>query len=658
MYWGKRLRRAGITAPISAAGDVRRAAVPVFAWCCRVHRAVMSGGALKIFKSKAKPVALNNRFQGVYVLSEELLTGNEAIARGAWEKGVAVGVGYPGTPSTEILENFARYDGVHAEWAPNEKVALEVGLGAALAGARVLVTMKHVGVNVAADPLMTAAYTGVNGGLVLVSADDPGMHSSQNEQDNRFWARFARVPMLEPADSAEARDMVGLALEISEQFDLPVLLRTTTRVAHSQSPVELRERETVPRREYRRDPAKWLMVPAYGRLRRRALQERLEKLTAYVENTPLNFIRPGDRRVGVITSGVSYQYVREVLPDASVLKLGMTFPLPAGLIRRFAAGVEKLLVVEELDPYLEEFVRGLGLPVAGKEFFPAAGEFEPGLVRRGCIAAGVIPPAPGDSPGTGAEDLPAAPGRPPVLCPGCPHRGVFHTLHKLKLLVTGDIGCYTLGGLPPLEGMDSCVCMGASIGMAHGVELADAGRRGRTVAVIGDSTFLHSGITGLLNMVYNGGNGVVIILDNRTTAMTGHQDHPATGRNLMGQPAPAVDLEALCRALGVRRVTVVDPLDLSALTDAVQTELAADGPAVIIARRPCALLTRDRRPAVRVDKEVCTGCKTCLQLGCPAIAVREKTAAVDPIVCTGCGLCVQVCKFGALSRPEGGEADV
>ncbi|OAT79748.1 indolepyruvate ferredoxin oxidoreductase subunit alpha [Desulfotomaculum copahuensis] len=593
-------------------------------------------------------------------MTVELLTGNEAIARGAWENGVTVGVGYPGTPSTEILENFARYEGIHAEWAPNEKVALEVGIGASLAGARVLVAMKHVGVNVAADPLMTAAYTGVNGGLVLVSADDPGMHSSQNEQDNRFFARFARIPMLEPADSAEARDMAGLALEISEQFDLPVMLRTTTRVAHSWSFVQLRERVPAVLKEYRKDPQKWLMVPAYGRLRRRALQERLEKMQAYAENTPVNRILPGNGDVGVITSGISYQYVQEVLPGAPVLKLGLTFPLPAGLIRRFAAGVKRILVVEELDPYLEEYIRGLGLSVAGKEFFPASGEFNPALVRRGFAAAGVIAPAAPVTQTAGApeEALPAAPGRPPVLCPGCPHRGVFYTLHKLKLLVTGDIGCYTLGGLPPLAGMDSCVCMGASIGMAHGAEMADEQRRGRTVAVIGDSTFLHSGITGLLNMVYNGGNGVVLILDNRTTAMTGHQDHPATGKNLMGQPAPAVDLEMLVRALGVGRVAVVDPLDLAAVTETINTELAAAGPSVIIARRPCALLKKESRPPVQVDTAVCTGCKSCLQLSCPAIAVAGKTAAVDPVACTGCGLCVQVCKFGALkTRPEGGEAD-
>ncbi|RKO65592.1 indolepyruvate ferredoxin oxidoreductase subunit alpha [Desulfofundulus salinus] len=593
---------------------------------------------------------------------KELMTGNEAIARGAYEHGVTVGVGYPGTPSTEILENFARYPGIKAQWAPNEKVALEVGIGASLAGARVLVTMKHVGVNVAADPLMTAAYTGVNGGLVLVSADDPGMHSSQNEQDNRFYARFARVPMFEPSDSQEALDMVGLALQVSEEFDLPVILRTTTRVAHSQSLVDLKERREAPLRPYRKDPKKWLMVPAFGRLRRQVLEERLQRLKAYTETTPVNFISWGDRQVGVITSGISYQYVREVLPGASILKLGMTFPLPQGLIRQFAAGVERLLVVEELDPYIEEFVRGLGLTVTGKKIFPAWNEFTPGLVRRKLKEAGIPVPSPAAGqdatacplgPGGEVEELPPVPGRPPVLCPGCPHRGVFYVLHKLKLLVTGDIGCYTLGGLPPLEGMDSCVCMGASIGMAHGCELADPSLARRTVAVIGDSTFFHSGITGLMHMVYNGGQGTVIILDNRTTAMTGHQEHPGTGKTLMGEPAPAVDLEALVRALGVGRVRVVDPLDMAGLTQAIQEEIAAGAPSVIIARRPCALLQRENRPPVRVDVEACTGCKTCLKLSCPAISVQDKKAAVDAIICTGCGLCVQVCKFGALK--EGGE---
>ena len=585
---------------------------------------------------------------------KELMSGNVAIARGAFESGVTVGAGYPGTPSTEILENFCRYQGIYAEWAPNEKVALEVGIGAAMAGARVLVTMKHVGVNVAADPLLTAAYTGVNGGLVLVSADDPGMHSSQNEQDNRNYARFARIPVLEPADSAEARDMVGLALDISEEFDIPVILRTTTRVAHSQGFVELKERVEKGLKEYKKDTRKWLMVPAFGKMRRQSLGERLTRLRDYSEKTPVNFILEGNPEVGVITSGISFQYVRETLPAASVLKLGMTYPLPADLIKKFAAGVKRLFVVEELEPYIEEFVRLLGLPVSGSEFFPETGELSVAVLKRGFIAAGIIPEEK-NVPIERFEDMPPVPVRPPVLCAGCPHRGVFYTLHKLKLVVTGDIGCYTLGGLAPLEGMDSCVCMGASIGMSHGIDKAAPELRGRTVAVIGDSTFLHSGITGLIDVIYNNGNTTVMILDNSTTAMTGHQEHPSTGKTLMGGSAPRVDLEGLVKALGVTRARVVDPLNLSQLTEAIQAEVAAPGPSVIIARRPCALLKREALPPVTVDKEACTGCKTCLKLSCPAISVNEKLCSVDPVSCIGCGLCPQVCKFGALVA-EGGEA--
>ncbi|MFZ5596711.1 MAG: indolepyruvate ferredoxin oxidoreductase subunit alpha [Bacillota bacterium] len=583
----------------------------------------------------------------------ELMTGNAAIARGAFEGGVTVAAGYPGTPSTEILENFCRYEGVYAEWSPNEKVALEVGIGAAMAGARVLVTMKHVGVNVAADPLLTAAYTGVNGGLVLVSADDPGMHSSQNEQDNRNYGRFAKIPILEPADSAEAREMTRLALDISEEFDIPVMLRTTTRVAHSQSFVDLGERVSRPLKEYKKDTRKWLMVPAFGRMRRKSLGERLERLREYSEKGPLNYILPGDSKVGVITSGISYQYVREIMPGAPVLKLGMTYPLPGDLIKKFASGVEKLFVVEELEPYIEDFVRGLGISAMGKELFPETGEFSAGIIRRGFIAAGVISPdtAP---PVRKDDDMPAVPVRPPVLCAGCPHRGVFYALKKLKLVVTGDIGCYTLGGLTPLEGMDSCVCMGASIGMAHGIDKAAPEMRGKTVAVIGDSTFLHSGITGLINVVYNGGNSTVIILDNSTTAMTGHQDHPSTGKTLMGNMAPVIDLDGLVRSIGVKRVKTVDPMDLDALMDVIRDEVNAPGPSVIIARRPCVLLNRQSGRPVRVDPDLCTGCKACLKLSCPAISVTDKACSVDPVACNGCNLCVRVCKSGALTAAEGG----
>ncbi|WP_041285813.1 indolepyruvate ferredoxin oxidoreductase subunit alpha [Desulfoscipio gibsoniae] len=583
---------------------------------------------------------------------KELLSGNAAIARGAYEFGVTLAAGYPGTPSTEILENLSRYEGIYSEWAPNEKVALEVAIGAAMAGARTLVTMKHVGVNVAADPLFTVAYTGVNGGLVLVSADDPGMHSSQNEQDNRYYAKSAKVAMLEPSDSQEAKDMVCLGLAISEQYDIPVMLRTTTRVSHSQSMVEMGEPVAREIKPYSKDVKKNLMVPAFGRLRRVSLADRMARLAEYSESTPVNFIVPGNDKVGVITSGISCQLVKEVLPDASVLKLGMTNPLPVGLIKKFAAQVEKLFVVEELEPYLEEQIRMLGIKVTGKEIFPYSGEFSQGLLRTCFASAGVLPAQPKfEDP---AKGLPQAPPRPPVLCAGCPHRGVFYTLRRLKLTVTGDIGCYTLGGLPPLEGIDACVCMGASIGMAHGIDKAVPELKGRTVAVIGDSTFLHSGITGLLNAVYNNSDSTVIILDNRTTAMTGHQDHPATGRNLMGQEAPEVDITMLCRSLGVKRVEVVDPLDISRLQEVIKAETAAPGPSVIIARRPCALLKREVKPAVTVDQEKCTGCKTCLKLSCPAISVIENKALVSADACVGCNLCVQVCKTGAMQR---GQAD-
>ncbi|KJS12021.1 MAG: indolepyruvate ferredoxin oxidoreductase [Peptococcaceae bacterium BRH_c8a] len=582
---------------------------------------------------------------------KELLSGNAAIARGAIEAGVTLASGYPGTPSTEILENLSRCKDVYSEWAPNEKVALEVGVGAAMAGARTLVTMKHVGVNVAADPLFTAAYTGVTGGLVLISADDPGMHSSQNEQDNRHYARFAKVAMLEPSDSQEAKDMVALGLEISENFDIPVMLRITTRVAHSQGMVELNEplpREIKP---YSKDVKKYLMVPAFGRLRRLSLEERLTRLKEYSETTRVNFIVPGDNKVGIITSGISYQYVREVLPGASVLKLGLTNPLPVQLIKQFAEQVQTLYVVEELEPFLEEQIRMLGIKVTGKEMFPATGEFSQGLLRSKFAEAGLLTAQPREDWATG---LPQAPPRPPVLCPGCPHRGVFFTLRSMKLTVTGDIGCYTLGGLPPLEGIDCCVCMGASISMAHGIDKAVPGLKEKTVAVIGDSTFLHSGITSLLNAVYNSSDITVLILDNRTTAMTGHQDHPATGRTLMGGEAPEVDLEALCRALGVKQVELVDPLDMAAVKEAVNTGLAAKGPSVIIARRPCVLLKRESKPVVTVDQETCNGCKVCLKLSCPAISVSDKKSSVDKTLCVGCNLCVQVCKTGAM---KGGNAD-
>ncbi|MCQ2559096.1 MAG: indolepyruvate ferredoxin oxidoreductase subunit alpha [Clostridia bacterium] len=577
---------------------------------------------------------------------KELMTGNQAIARGAWQSGVKMGVGYPGTPSTEILEEFSKYDDIYAEWTPNEKVALEVAIGASVAGARSIVTMKHVGVNVAADPLMTVAYTGVNGGLILISADDPGMHSSQNEQDNRNYAQFAKIPVLEPSDSTEALNMVKDALEISENFDTPVMLRLTTRVAHSQSLVELGEKIDIDLKEYQKDAPKWVMVPAFGRLRRQLLNGRLEALAKFAETSPLNWLEEGNNSIGIITSGISYQYVKEVLPQASILKLGFTYPLPEKLIKNFAASVEKLLVIEELEPFLEKQIKLMGVEVIGKELFPDAGEFSPTLLRKKLSEAGILPEEEKELP-----ELPVMPPRPPVLCAGCPHRGVFYALRKMNLIVTGDIGCYTLGSAAPLEAIDTCVCMGASIGMAHGISKVNPEMAKQTVAVIGDSTFMHSGITGLLDVIYNKGNATVLILDNRITAMTGHQENPGTGKTLMQQETLALDLEALVKALGVKMVTTVDPLNLNDLTQAIETGLAADEPSVVIARRPCALLKTTRRQSpVLVNPEACKGCGLCLKIGCPAISMEDKVSCIDPVVCTGCGLCLQVCKFEALSQ--------
>ncbi|RDV84328.1 indolepyruvate ferredoxin oxidoreductase subunit alpha [Ammonifex thiophilus] len=584
----------------------------------------------------------------------KLLSGNEAIARGAYEAGVKVALAYPGTPSTEILENIIRhYPEIYAEWAANEKVAVEVGIGACLAGARTLVAMKHVGVNVAADPLLTLTYTGVNAGFVLVSADDPGMHSSQNEQDNRFYARFAQVPLLEPADSQEAKDFVKAAFEISEAFDTPVLLRTTTRVSHSKSLVQEGEPVTPPPRKYRKDFAKYAVLPAHARVLHEKVERRREELRAYAESSPLNRIEWGDRRIGFITSGIAYQYVKELFPWASVLKLGLSYPLPLKLVRQFAREVQRVIVVEELEPFLEEQILAAGIRVQGKDLVPRTGELSParlawGLSRDEDLARlaeeyGTVFNFPPDE-----EKLPV---RPPVLCPGCPHRGVFYVLKKMKLVVTGDIGCYTLGGLPPLGAMDTCICMGASIGMAHGLVKADPELSGRTVAVIGDSTFFHTGLPALANLVYNRGAAAVIVLDNRTTAMTGHQDHPGTGRTARGEETVALDAAEVARALGAEYVEVVDPYDLQAVRRAVEQALRSSSPAVVVARRPCVLLTRPSPRPLPYREEVCRGCGLCLELGCPALALKdrkERKIAVDPLLCVGCGLCAQVCPFGAL----------
>jgi indolepyruvate ferredoxin oxidoreductase alpha subunit len=586
-----------------------------------------------------------------------LLSGNEAIAEGALEAGAHFASAYPGTPSTEILETLSRRGGIRSEWAPNEKVAYEAAYGASLGGARVLISMKHVGVNVAADPLFSSSYSGVNGGLVLVSADDPAMHSSQNEQDNRQLARAAKIPVLEPSDSQEAKDFTLRAFEISEQFDTPVMLRVTTRICHSMSPVET-ERDRIwpkaPLRDYDRDFRKHVLLPANARPRHVFVEGRMEELEEFANGERnLNRIEWGDRTVGVITGGVAYQYVREAMPDASILKLGMPHPLPRDLVREFADGVDEIYVVEELDPFIETQVRALGIPAVGKDLFPLTGELNPDLVERGFQLSGNGDLSASDRSENGGS-APSLPVRPPVLCAGCGHRGVFYTLSKLGLIVTGDIGCYTLGALRPLESMDACLCMGASIGMAHGMEAAlrAAGDDRRVVGVIGDSTFMHSGITGLINTVYNGGSSTVLVLDNGTTAMTGHQDHPGTGVTASGEPGGRVDITALCRAIGIRRVRDVDPYDIGALETALDEELSADEPSVIICRAACRLVDRTPiAPSVQLDIE-CPGCGTCFELGCPAIDERDGMAVIDPEVCCGCGLCVQVCPFCGL-RIEG-----
>jgi indolepyruvate ferredoxin oxidoreductase alpha subunit len=580
---------------------------------------------------------------------ELILTGNAAIARAARDAGTALGVGYPGTPSTEVLETLVTLEGGIAQWAPNEKVALEVGLGVAFGARRALVTMKHVGLNVAADPLFTGSYTGVAGGLVVLVADDPGMHSSQNEQDSRHYARAAKLPMLEPSDSQEAYDFTRLAFQLSEEFDTPVLLRTTTRLSHGKSTVCPAEPETdLPAPVAPKDPAKYVMVPANARPRHRVVEARQQKLQAWADASLLTRAEIRDTSIGIITSGIAYQYVREVAPDASVLKLGMVYPLPMAAIRAFAAQVKTLYVVEELDPFIEEQLIAAGIPVVGKAKFPIFGEFSPAVV-----AAGLGQPVETVAP---RADLPT---RPPAMCPGCPHRAVFWVLKKLKLTVTGDIGCYTLGVAPPLQAMDTCVCMGASIGVAHGLEKAGVDPS-TVVGVIGDSTFLHSGITGLLDMVYNRSHATIIILDNGTTAMTGRQEHPGTGKGLDGQASPQVDLEALVRALGVQDVAVVDPYDIAGVEERLKQSLAFPGPSLLIARRPCMLIPHENYPEQAVNEELCKLCGRCLQVGCPAITKTDVEQngrvrylpGINSVLCEGCSLCHSVCPFGVIQPAE------
>ncbi len=572
---------------------------------------------------------------------KELMLGNKALARGLYEAGCSVVSSYPGTPSTEVTEEAAKYDEIYCEWAPNEKVALEVAFGASLAGKRSFCGMKHVGLNVAADPLFTCSYTGVNAGLVICVADDAGMHSSQNEQDSRHHAIASKIPMLEPADSSEALEFAKAAYELSEEFDTPVLMKMCTRIAHSQSVVETGERVMPAERPYVKNIAKYVMMPGNAIRRHPVVEERTRKLTEYAENCMFNRVEMGDTAVGIITSSTSYQYAKEVFGEkASILKLGMVNPLPVKLILDFAAKVEKLVVIEELDPIIENHCRQLGLTVTGKDALPVCGEFSQNLIAE---KLGVPVPAYY----TLGETLP---GRPPVMCAGCPHRGLFYTLAKNKCTVLGDIGCYTLGAVAPLSAMEMTLCMGASVSAIHGFNKAlGAESEGKTVAVIGDSTFMHSGMTGLANIAYNQSNSTVIILDNSITGMTGHQQNPTTGYNIKGDPAGKIDLESLCRAMGFNRVVVVDPYDLAACDKAVKEELAAAEPSVIISRRPCALLKYVKHnPPYHVDAEKCVGCKSCMRLGCPAISIKDKKAVIDNTQCVGCGVCAQLCKFDAL----------
>ncbi len=586
---------------------------------------------------------------------KKLLSGNEAVARGAFEADIKLASAYPGTPSTEILETIAEeYPSLYAEWSTNEKVAFEVGIGASLGGGRALVTMKHVGVNVAADPLMTFAYTGVGGGFVFVSADDPEMHSSQNEQDNRLFAKFAQIPFLEPSDSQEAKDFVLKGYEISEKFDTPVMLRLTTRISHSKGIVEEADPVRTPETGFKRDMSKYVMIPGNAKRRHVVLVERLEKLKKFSEETELNFIEDNGSDIGIITGGISYQYAKDNLPDVDYLKIGFGFPLPLGKIRKFVESHKKVFIVEELEPYYEEIINAAGIEVEGKKYFPRLGELSPYKVALGFKEAGLID----EVKGAEVESEELFP-RPPVLCPGCPHRGAFMVLKKLKVAVTGDIGCYTLGVVQPLEMMDSCICMGASIGNAIGMEKVNGYDKG-VVAVIGDSTFLHSGMTGLLDAVYNKSNVTVMILDNRITAMTGGQQHPSTGYTLMGEKTKEVNLVELCKALGVESVREADAYNYEETLGILKEEIKRPGPSVVITNRPCVLMPKRimDRPYT-VIAEDCNGCSACFRIGCPAIMTSKELtkrkrpkAIIDPILCTGCTLCAQICKPEAIVPVE------
>jgi len=574
---------------------------------------------------------------------KKILSGNEAIARGAYEAGVMLAAAYPGTPSTEVLETIAKeYPPIHAQWAPNEKVALEVVAGASYAGARAMAVMKHVGVNVAADPLMTLPYTYVRGGLVLVSADDPELFSSQNEQDNRHYARFAKIPMLEPASSQEAKDFMAKALQISEEYETPVMLRTTTRISHSMGVVELADPIEPAQPTLQRHPNEWVMLPANARKRHPVIEERIVKLRALSNASPLNIMEMNDSDIGIIASGVAYQYAKEAVPNASFLKLGFPFPLPDEKIRAFASQVKELWVVEELDPFIEEQVKALGLTCRGKDAIPLCGELSPDLVKKAILKQE-----------GSQEKVPSLPGRPPSMCPGCPHRGMLWALKRNKCFIAGDIGCYTLGFLPPLDAIDTCLCMGAGINHAHGMSKIFGPGTEKIAAVIGDSTFFHSGLTGLMNLAYNNGHALIIILDNRTTAMTGAQNHPGTGITLKGEKTIDINLTALVKALGIEWVETINPYDIKAARQKVKEALAFDGPSVIISQAPCVLLKSkivSGKP-LKVDAEKCTGCNVCISLGCPAIEAHDDLVRITEI-CVGCGICREICAAGAIGGTQ------
>jgi indolepyruvate ferredoxin oxidoreductase alpha subunit len=593
----------------------------------------------------------------------QLLSGNEALALGAYHAGVQVASAYPGTPSTEILENLSRFKDIYAEWSTNEKVAMEVGMGAAYTGARALVSMKHVGLNVASDPFMAASITGIIGGLVVITADDPQIHSSQNEQDNRHYARLAKVPMLEPSDSQDVYTLIGYAFDISEEFDTPVLFRTTTRIAHSKSVVDVNRSRKVKNAQpaFHFNPQKYIMLPVNALPRHTLVEERMVKLASYCENFPMNQIIWNKKKLGIVTSGVAYQYAREVFPEASFLKLGMTWPLPQKMIKAFAAKVEKLIVIEELDPFLQEAIKAMGIKVTGKEFIPLVGELNTRIVTESSIGARLLPESEKPVILPPAKGLPR---RPPLLCPGCPHTGIYYTLNIIgqrsklleskdpqepKLIVAGDIGCYTLGAYPPLNVLDTTACMGAGIGQALGME--KAGVKSKIVAVIGDSTFMHSGITGLVDAVYNNGHITILILDNRTTAMTGHQEHPGTGISAQGEPTNRIDIESLCRGIGVKDLKTVNAFDLKALRAAVKDSLDRPEVSVIIVRGACAVQVKKRANPRKVDVEKCTQCGTCLKLGCPAIQSNNGQVFIEPTLCAGdiCTICEQLCPQKAIS---------